>query len=219
MSEPDAASQRLAAIAQQMRAQYRTATQMASAAIRQAILDAVYPPGQPLNVYDLAAWLGLSRTPVRTALAELSQEGLVVTVPRRGAVVAEPDTDDFLQVCEVWGQLELLALQKAVDAMTPQRLAELDRRDEGLAGTPEDTLTAALDDFYAVLYDAAQNPLLVDTIHQLRTEVHRYAARLRIEPAAVDRHGLLLEYVRAGDLAGAQRYLSDHLQSLRRRVA
>jgi len=219
VSEPDAASQRLAAIAQQMRAQYRTATQMASAAIRQAILDAVYPPGQPLNVYDLAAWLGLSRTPVRTALAELSQEGLVVTVPRRGAVVAEPDTDDFLQVCEVWGQLELLALQKAVDAMTPQRLAELDRRDEGLAGTPEDTLTAALDDFYAVLYDAAQNPLLVDTIHQLRTEVHRYAARLRIEPAAVDRHGLLLEYVRAGDLAGAQRYLSDHLQSLRRRVA
>lgn len=57
---------------------------------------------------QLAAKLGVSRTPIREAIRMLEQEGLAVTIPRKGAEVAkmtEKDMEDVLQIREAWVNL------------------------------------------------------------------------------------------------------------------
>ena len=77
---------------------------------------------------QLAAKLGVSRTPIREAIRMLQQEGLAVTIPRRGAEVAammEKDMEDVLQVREA---LEILAVQLASEKITKEQIAELEER-------------------------------------------------------------------------------------------
>ena len=71
----------------------RTATKDLAAraydGIREAILNASFEPGQPLQESYLADWLGIGRTPVREAIKRLQSEGLVESLPSRGVVVAQ----------------------------------------------------------------------------------------------------------------------------------
>ena len=69
--------------------------------IEKAILDGVFPPGYSLTEGKLSHELGVSRTPVREALMQLELEGLVKTVPNKGAVVVgvtSQDIDDIYAV-------------------------------------------------------------------------------------------------------------------------
>ena len=69
--------------------------------LREAILKGELKPGERLMELQLAAKLGVSRTPIREAIRMLEQEGLAVTIPRKGAEVArmtEKDMEDVLQI-------------------------------------------------------------------------------------------------------------------------
>ena len=69
--------------------------------LRQAILRGELKPGERLMEIQLANKLGVSRTPIREAIRMLEQEGLAVTIPRKGAEVAkmtEKDMEDVLQI-------------------------------------------------------------------------------------------------------------------------
>jgi DNA-binding GntR family transcriptional regulator len=79
----------------------RSASAAASGVIREAIIDGRLAPGQRLKEEELARELGMSRTPVREALLVLQSEGLVESIPRRGATVrsyAADDLDDMYQL-------------------------------------------------------------------------------------------------------------------------
>ena len=96
--------------------------------LREAILRGDLKPGERLMELQLAAKLGVSRTPIREAIRMLQQEGLAVTIPRRGAEVAamtEKDMEDVLQVREA---LEILAVQLASEKITKEQIAELEER-------------------------------------------------------------------------------------------
>ena len=93
--------------------------------LREAILKGDLRPGERLMELQLASKLGVSRTPIREAIRMLEQEGLAVTIPRKGAEVAkmtEKDMEDVLQIREA---LDELAVQVACDKMTAQQLKEL----------------------------------------------------------------------------------------------
>ena len=71
--------------------------------LREAILRGDLKPGERLMELQLASSLGVSRTPIREAIRMLQQEGLAVTVPRKGAEVAkmtEKDMEDVLKIRE-----------------------------------------------------------------------------------------------------------------------
>ena len=76
--------------------------------LRQAILRGELKPGERLMEIQLANKLGVSRTPIREAIRMLEQEGLAVTIPRKGAEVAkmtEKDMEDVLQIREALDEL------------------------------------------------------------------------------------------------------------------
>ena len=86
--------------------------------LRQAILKGELKPGERLMEIQLANRLGVSRTPVREAIRKLELEGLVLMIPRKGAVVAEITIKDLEDVLEVRGVLEILAVQNACQNIT-----------------------------------------------------------------------------------------------------
>ncbi len=84
-----------------------------------------YAPGSALNERELAAELGVSRTPVREALLRLRLEGLVRVVPRGGIFVAETSIRQIREITEVRLVLEECSGRLAVARCSPQWLAEL----------------------------------------------------------------------------------------------
>src|SRR5664279_1680646 len=84
----------------------RGLVEQAYRAIRQPIVDNVYPPGYRALELEFADDLKISRTPVREALQRLQAEGLVEIIPRHGARVLPVSPDDMREIYQVLIALE-----------------------------------------------------------------------------------------------------------------
>lgn len=82
-------------------------------------------PGERLMELQLAAKLGVSRTPIREAIRMLEQEGLAVTIPRKGAEVAKMTEKDMEDVLQIRDALDELASSIACEQMTKEQLDTL----------------------------------------------------------------------------------------------
>ena len=93
--------------------------------LREAILKGELKPGERLMELQLASKLGVSRTPIREAIRMLEQEGLAVTMPRKGAEVAKMTLKDMEDVLEVREALDELAAKIACKKISDEQLANL----------------------------------------------------------------------------------------------
>lgn len=100
--------------------------------VRELIVSGDLPLGAPLRQDELAERLGVSRTPLREAIARLAAEGLVVSDPHRAAVVCQPSVDELRETYEIREVLEALAGRFAVERCTREHV---------------DALSAVLDEF------------------------------------------------------------------------
>ena len=97
-------------------------------ALRQAITSMnLYEPSEApkLDERHLAESLGVSRTPVREALARLEQEGLVQTIPRRGVFVVRKTKAEIIEIVTAWAALESMAARLATANATDDEIANL----------------------------------------------------------------------------------------------
>lgn len=97
-------------------------------ALRQAITSMnLYEPSEApkLDERHLAESLGVSRTPVREALARLEQEGLVQTIPRRGVFVVRKTKAEIIEIVIAWAALESMAARLATANATDNEIANL----------------------------------------------------------------------------------------------
>ena len=100
--------------------------QRAYGAIKRQILDNEMPAGFQALEHELAARLGMSRTPVREALIRLEREGLIEIVPRKGMRVVPISTEDMREIYEVITALEARAAERLAERR-PSR-DDLDRK-------------------------------------------------------------------------------------------
>lgn len=96
-------------------------------ALRALILSGQYAAGARLGEVELAAVLGVSRTPVREALRLLASEGLVELTPHKGARVMSWSAAELEEVFALRAQVEGLAARRAAERVTAGELAELER--------------------------------------------------------------------------------------------
>ena len=97
-------------------------------ALRQAITSMnIYEQAEApkLDERHLAESLGVSRTPVREALARLEQEGLVQTIPRRGVFVVRKTKAEIIEIVTAWAALESMAARLATANATDEEIANL----------------------------------------------------------------------------------------------
>jgi|DewCreStandDraft_5_1066085.scaffolds.fasta_scaffold37771_2 DNA-binding GntR family transcriptional regulator len=98
----------------------------AFARLRQAILDGQFAPGDRLVESHLAKTFGISRAPIREALRQLKQEGMVLYFAHRGYYVPQFNLDDLEELFLLRMALEKLAVRLAIACMTMQEFAKLE---------------------------------------------------------------------------------------------
>ena len=145
-------------------------------ALRQSILGHLFKPGERLQVDEIAQKLGVSLTPVRHAIQQLSAEGLIEIRPRSGTFVANLTARDVEETSDLRCALECLAGEKAVERITAEESA---RFHQLLAAMAEPILTE--DDrklheennsrFHRLLIDCSGNKRLAEAYDGLHAHL------------------------------------------------
>lgn len=160
-----------------------------------AIVSGELEPGERLHDDELCKWLGLSRTPVREALARLHDERLVEVAPQRHTRVAPLEAQDARDAFPVLASVHALATELAVPRLTSGQLERLRTRNRAYMVALSDGRAAesytADDEFHAVFVGACANA-------EVQRVVGRIAPRLR-----------RLELLRQGVLPG-RRSVAQH---------
>jgi DNA-binding GntR family transcriptional regulator len=182
------------------------------------ILSGKYKPGDRLNESQIARELRISRIPVREALSQLQEQGLVQNRERRGMFVTNIGPEEVLQISSLRIILETEALRLAQARMTPAILAALDdlvSRMDNWNGTLLEA--AALDlEFHRTLWKAAGNPYLERALnavmvplfaHKTLEHVTRDVRRWRMS-----HHRILLDAVAGRSDEDPQTLLLTHMR-------
>ena len=188
--------------------------------LREAILQGRLKPGDRLMEIQLANQLGVSRTPIREAIRMLEQEGLAITVPRKGAQVAKMSEKDMEDVLETREVLDSLAVSKACERMTSEELENLKAaRDRFEAAVNKgDTREIAEADvaFHDVIYRASNNPKLVNILYNLREQMYRYRLEYikdnSVYDTLIQEHRALVNGFEKKDRAFLVETMHTHLQ-------
>jgi DNA-binding GntR family transcriptional regulator len=148
----------------------RNASAAAVELIRTAILEGRLPPGHRLKEGELAAELGISRTPIREALFILQAEGLIEATPNRGATVRSYELDELRDMYELRAVLEGLAARRAAPRLTRERIDELrascDRFGVVAEGGDVSAIVAENLFFHETIHDAAGSARLAEMVRQ-----------------------------------------------------
>ncbi len=197
-----------------------SASERALEYLREAIIDGTFPPESMLSEAEVADRLGMSRTPVRVALARLQDEGWVRIYPKRGAMVRGLSADELTDLAHARFVLESSGVTLATPA---QRVA--------LAGQLDDNLTAqeaAFDDgdvdrfieltlaFHRAFLEVGGNRYLIELGDRLseRQRWKLFANRARLverRRAILAEHRELSDRLRADDPEGFAAVLREHI--------
>lgn len=201
----------LDAIAESVRGSFQTAEDMTQSFIREAILQGVFQPGERLNLDRIAEMLGVSRMPVRASLRQLESEGLLAIHPYRGARVSSLSAEQIAEIYELRIVLESYLLEKAVENMDAAAFGALRQSLDNLKESDATgSSVEARQAFYTTIYKHANRPRALALVVQLQTAVGRYLRLRRVEESPV--HENLLQYLQAGEVERAKRWLGEHLQ-------
>src|SRR6476661_7267828 len=136
----------------------------AATELRDRILTGRLPAGTRLDLDEVAAEFGTSRTPVREALLELSYEGLVAITPRSGIAVLGITPQDAIDNFGVLAALSGKAAEWATARITPVQLDEMDALADAIRSA--DDVVAANWRFHRALNMAAGSPRLLTYLRQ-----------------------------------------------------
>jgi len=182
------------------------------------ILSGKYKPGDRLNESQIARELNISRIPVREALSQLQEQGLVQNRERRGMFVTNISAQEVQQISSLRLILEAEALRLAKARMNPVTQAEL----EGLVAQMEsldgDLLDAAALDlkFHRALWRASGNPFLERTLYGLIVPLFAHKTLEHVSHDVrrwrVSHHRVLLDVVTGRSNDDLQTVLLTHLR-------
>jgi DNA-binding GntR family transcriptional regulator len=198
--------------------QYQTKSAYAAAMLRQSFAQGKYVPGDRLQIAKIAKDFGLSLTPVREALFELANEGLIDLQPHRGARVADLPITDLAEVYLVRELLESAATRLTAQRATLEQLEAIEERHRLFVAAVKAGERARLrqlsDDFHDTIYDAAQSPLLRRLIRSawMAAPSDTFILIEERAPRSVDDHEKIVDAIRSGDADAAEALMRDHVR-------
>ena len=191
-----------------------------------------------MNIYDddtelrldertLSEQFGISRTPLREALARLDQEGLVRIEPRRGIYIQRKSKQEILDMITVWAALESMAARLITAEASDDEIATLRRL---LSVYDTDKVTEHLDEysetnisFHQAIISLGKCPLIDEITDRLFMHVRAIRARTIFEEdrakRSIEDHLAIVEALEARDTERAERLVREHTLKLRDHVA
>jgi DNA-binding GntR family transcriptional regulator len=190
--------------------------------VRQGILDFQLRPGQRLIERELMEQLGVSRATVREVVARLVSEGLVTSIPQRGAIVTVVTIREASDIYEMRVALEALAVRYFVDRATPDQVRDLRAAFETFAAIDDDDdeqleWLRAKDEFYKVLLAGASSAPLSQTLTGLQGRVRLLRRTSLSAPgrakSTVSEFLAIVEAIEAGDADAASDACARHIRN------
>jgi DNA-binding GntR family transcriptional regulator len=164
------------------------------AALRDAIVHVSLRPGLLLSENDLAQQLGVSRTPVREALIQLSEEGLIEIFPQIGSCVSKLKITEIMEALFLRETLECAAARLAAKNMTPADIAKLqsiaDAHKRALEANDRDAMLSLDEEFHRLIIERSGFPRVWRLVRSTRNHL------FRLRYLAIPQHGTSTESVR-----------------------
>ncbi|QFR33623.1 GntR family transcriptional regulator [Ancylobacter sp. TS-1] len=186
-----------------------------------------------LNIYDqsnevrlderqLAQSLGVSRTPVREAMAQLEREGFVHSVPRRGIYVVRKTKREVIEMIQVWAALESLAARLITLHASDDEIGRLRRMfasfDDGAPHAKLDEYSEINIQFHQTIIAMGGNGILVNLAENLFTHMRMIRRKTIGEEDRADRsiqdHLAIIQALEARDTAAAEALVRNHALGL-----
>lgn len=188
--------------------------------LKALIQNATFEPGAFLSERQLAAQLGMSKTPVKAALERLEAEGFVAVSPQQGIVVRDLSIHEVADQFEIRLALESFVLRNIAGKLSAERIALLKnnlRQQQHAAKQSNVAACARLDSAFHMLFcEFLGNQEILRVMLQLREKMHRVVARVfeqnsdRLAPSYRE-HRAIADAVLAGDADQATVALEEHL--------
>jgi DNA-binding GntR family transcriptional regulator len=202
----------------------------AYAALKDVIvtLDIYDKPGEVrLDERQIASDLGISRTPVREAMAQLEREGFVRSVPRRGIYVVRKTRAEVSELITAWAALESMAARLITQNASDREIAELRQM---FAKFENGELHARLDEysdvnieFHQTIIRLSRNSVLIDLAENLFTHMRMIRRKTIGEEDRADRsirdHMNIIQAIEARDTERAEDLVRNHAMGLAEHVA
>jgi DNA-binding GntR family transcriptional regulator len=177
-------------------------------------------PGTYLKLNEIAARLGVSKTPLRDAIIQLECEGFVSILPRRGVLLKPMTIQEIRDILQVVGALESATLRTVFDRITPAHINMMATLNHDMRNCIQENafetfdsqyyaLNIAFHDVFLELSDnAVMKPLMV-TMKQRLYDFPRLAYIKRWEWSNCDEHDRLLGHIRRGEKEAAATFWQE----------
>jgi DNA-binding GntR family transcriptional regulator len=197
----------------------KSLTEMVADEIRTRIIDGRIRLGAGLSENSLAAELGISKTPVREALLQLKQEGLVQVQPQRGTYVFRLEAEQVVMISELREVLELAAAKAALarnGATLAERMGELCAEMRDAFEADDRIAYRKLDGAYhEAIIDLCGNDYIRNAYRQISFCVAALRSRLsnevQLNKLSLADHREMLRLVKARDAAALTKLLRAHI--------
>src|ERR1700742_4633976 len=194
----------------------------ALAALRQAILNGDFAPGQRLIEEELAGTLGVTRQSLRSALLDLTAEGLVERIPNRGARVRVVSTAEAVAITECRMALEALCAAKAAERITDDEAAQLRELAENLKRSVADGNPLKYSELNRELHRRvgviSGQTVAVGLLERLHAQLVRHQFQLALRPGrpevSLPEHVAIAHAVAGRRPEDAERGVRAHLASV-----
>jgi len=203
----------------------RSASAQVVAHVKEAIRAGRLSPGQRLLESELTGRLGVSRGPVREALAQLQVEGFIDIEPHRGARVHQLSRTEMAQLFEVRGLLAAnaakLAAQQIGQDRNRSRMRAERRRQLALRANPDLSAYAAANvEFHTLVDEMSGNQLLASLLDGLQTRVGPFLslAQSSSRDRLLEHHLQIADAILAGDGGAAARAMRRHVTATLRAI-
>lgn len=188
--------------------------------LEEEILSGKLPRGASLGEIALSERLEVSRTPIRSALARLAEEGLIESRANRGAVVIGITREDLIDIYRIRMRLEGLASLIASEKITKEGLAALlesvELSEFYISKKDTEKLKELDSEFHETIYNATGNIPLCKTLSQLHRKIKMYRKLSLTVPGRLEKsiaeHREIYEAIASGNGELADRLTSLHIE-------
>ena len=196
-----------------------TLTEKLASAIADGILKGSLKPGVRLDEVGLALQHGVSRTPVREALRQLTASGLIDMRPRKGAVVSKATPEQVESLFVAMAEMEATCARLAAMSMTPVERRRLQARHEAMTALATQGDPAAYADanvaFHSAIYAGAHNAPIAEYAMSLRRRVGPFRrAQFQVQGRLTrsnQEHDAVVRAILVGDAAAAHAAMLHHV--------